>query len=152
MAGQLLADEQCKRVGERRLGAVLHLGKAALLVALLDTGAEVGRHALHAARADGLDTALLEERRQFLRPDSLVAVVMLSDENDCSLDFTGDGWRLGYSGDNGTSWNMPRAASACETDVHSPCCRPCIAEPGGPPAGCTAIESDPVCSQAMRHD
>jgi hypothetical protein len=33
----------------------------------------------------GTDTVLLQQRTDFLRPDSLVAVVLLSDENDCSV-------------------------------------------------------------------
>jgi hypothetical protein len=32
----------------------------------------------------GIDDDLLQQRAEFLRPDSLVAVVVLSDENDCS--------------------------------------------------------------------
>jgi hypothetical protein len=34
---------------------------------------------------DGTDTVLLKQRADFLRPDSLVAVISLSDENDCSV-------------------------------------------------------------------
>ncbi len=104
------------------------------------------------ARPVGTDTELLEERRQFLRPDSLLAIIMLSDENDCSLNFEGDGWFLAHNeGPNGR-WFMPRGTSVCETNPRDPCCRPCNPEPDGPPAGCSSIETDPVCSQAMRHD
>ncbi|MBI4704894.1 MAG: hypothetical protein HY744_27635 [Deltaproteobacteria bacterium] len=38
----------------------------------------------------GVDQDVLSERRDFLRPDSLVAIVMLTDENDCS--FRADGY------------------------------------------------------------
>ena len=34
---------------------------------------------------DGTDAVLLKQRADFLRPDSLVAVISLSDENDCSV-------------------------------------------------------------------
>ena len=37
------------------------------------------------ATADGTDSTLLKQRADFLRPDSLVAIVSLSDENDCSV-------------------------------------------------------------------
>ncbi len=34
---------------------------------------------------NGCDQTLLAQRKAFLRPDSLVAIVMLTDENDCSI-------------------------------------------------------------------
>src|SRR6185436_20106757 len=37
----------------------------------------------------GVDADLLTERAAFLRPDSAVAIVVLSDENDCSIRPTG---------------------------------------------------------------
>jgi hypothetical protein len=37
-----------------------------------------------------VDTEILAERQQFLRPDSLVAVIALSDENDCSVSDIGN--------------------------------------------------------------
>ncbi|MEO8180535.1 MAG: hypothetical protein ABI895_17000, partial [Deltaproteobacteria bacterium] len=39
-----------------------------------------------------LDDTLLDQREAFLRPDSLVAIVMLTDENDCSLQVGGQTW------------------------------------------------------------
>ena len=36
----------------------------------------------------GTDTELLNQRKDFLRSDSLVAIIMLSDENDCSLSYS----------------------------------------------------------------
>ena len=38
------------------------------------------------------DKTVLAQRQAFLRSDSLVAVVMLSDENDCSIRDDGQGW------------------------------------------------------------
>lgn len=99
-----------------------------------------------AARPDGIDTALLEERRQFLRPDSLVAIVMLSDENDCSLDFRGDGWGMAAIGEPGFRDHVARATSVCDTDPGSACCRPCAEEPNGPPTGCESMATDPNCA------
>ena len=40
----------------------------------------------------GVDDALLAQRKEFLRPNSLVAIVMLTDENDCSIRDTDVGW------------------------------------------------------------
>ncbi|MBN2191727.1 MAG: hypothetical protein JW751_02830 [Polyangiaceae bacterium] len=92
------------------------------------------------------DTVLLDQRRAFLRPDSLVAVVMLSDENDCSVAVGGSGHRVG------SSLPMPRGTAACEAaGPNDPCCRPCMAE-NAPPSGCVPIDQDPVCSVSMSHD
>jgi hypothetical protein len=47
----------------------------------------------------GLDQTLLDERKAFLRPDSLLAVLMLTDENDGSLLPAGRNWLpLAYAG------------------------------------------------------
>ncbi|HTA93110.1 MAG TPA: hypothetical protein VK745_26205 [Polyangiaceae bacterium] len=91
----------------------------------------------------GCDTTLLAQRKAFLRPDSLVAVVMLSDENDCSIQDEGVGWFVG------ASTPMPKATQACTANPNDPCCRSCAQnEPGGPPSGCMALSADPVCMGA----
>ena len=41
----------------------------------------------------GVDQAILSERAAFLRPDSLLGVVLMSDENDFSLEPVGENWR-----------------------------------------------------------
>jgi hypothetical protein len=68
----------------------------------------------------GTDTAILTQRAAFLRPDSLVAVIMLTDENDCSVKAGGQAW---YMAETGTA--MWRAASKCETTPSDPCCYSC---------------------------
>ncbi len=45
-----------------------------------------------AITSTGVDAELLAERAQFLRPDSELAVLMLTDENDASLHPTGQYW------------------------------------------------------------
>ncbi len=45
----------------------------------------VSGDATKGARGSGTDTTLLQQRAAFLRPDSLVAIVSVSDENDCSI-------------------------------------------------------------------
>ena len=81
----------------------------------------------------GIDDALLAERAAFLRPDSIVGVVLLSDENDCSLDPTYGGLVL-------KAEPFFRATSVCETDPDDACCVSCGMET---PAGCTP---DPICA------
>ncbi len=57
----------------------------------------------------GVDTELLAQRRAFLRPDSLLAVIILTDENDGSTQTTGKNW-VPLAKPAGT---MPRAFSSC---------------------------------------
>lgn len=87
------------------------------------------------------NTALLEQRANFLRPDSLLAIIMLSDENDCSiLDLDGT---QGFLATN-TNVRMPRASSACAEDPNAPCCRTCAAPA---PSGCPSNEEDSECQK-----
>lgn len=88
---------------------------------------------------DEVDDTLLQQRRDFLRPDSLVAIVSLTDENDCST-MTGSSWWKSLD----SGYRMPRANSACAEDPNSECCGPCSG--WKPPAHCTAIVDDPECS------
>jgi hypothetical protein len=84
----------------------------------------------------GLDAALLAQRAAFLRPSSALVVVMLSDENDCSMRLDGQLYRV--SG----SYVMPRGAAVCADNPNDPCCYSCDREP---PVGC---EADPVCTSS----
>lgn len=84
----------------------------------------------------GVDTDLLEQRAAFLRPDSLVAVVMLSDENDCSYRAEGIGWNTTQLSSNGSAI---RARKECATSPNGICCTPC----GYAPEECAP---DPSCS------
>ena len=43
----------------------------------------------NAAVPTGVDSILLSERANFLRPDSMLVILQLSDENDCSINETG---------------------------------------------------------------
>lgn len=95
----------------------------------------------------GINDTLLAQRNAFLRPDSSLAVVIFSDENDCSIQDSGLGWLVASASKPGAagSLRMPRATSTCDTDPNDPCCRSC-AESGPTPAGCTPIAQDSVCS------
>jgi hypothetical protein len=92
---------------------------------------------------------VLKQRAAFLRPNSVLAIVMLTDENDCSVaDEDGaQGWLVGYKGGvNGPSpWHMPYSTSACATDPSSQCCVPCGTSIV--PLGCPAPSEDEACLQ-----
>ena len=88
--------------------------------------------------ATGIDMELLAQRAAFLRPNSLVSIVMLTDENDCSIIDEEFGNFLANS-----KANMPRATAACAKDPNDRCCLPCTVD--GVPDGCTPIASDAAC-------
>ncbi len=81
----------------------------------------------------GTDQELLGQRADFLRPDSLVAVIVLSDENDCSID-------IGYQGYQDVIDTAPfyKQTDECAVDPNDRCCTSC-ALPN--PEGCAP---DPV--------
>jgi hypothetical protein len=87
----------------------------------------------------GINADLLTQRASFLRPDSAVAIVLLSDESDCSIRDDGVGWFVGSSS------RMPRSSAACDGNVNDPCCRSCAQKESAPPSGCLALAADSVC-------
>lgn len=89
---------------------------------------------------NGINQALLDQRKAFLRPDSAVAIVIVSDENDCSIRDDSVGWFVGANA------RMPLSTAACDADVNDPCCRSCAqSQSAAPPAGCPAIIDDVNC-------
>jgi hypothetical protein len=97
---------------------------------------------------------VLDQRRKFLRPDSLVAVVMLTDENDCSTFDGGIAWLAGQSrGQANSQFVLPKATSACNANPNDVCCRSCNSiEPNGPPPGCGPANQDLQCVPNPYHD
>jgi hypothetical protein len=89
---------------------------------------------------------VLAQRAAFLRPDSVVVIVMISDENDCSIvDENGtQGWLVSYKGGVGQplTFHMARASASCANDPNDKCCRPCSATPA---AGCPDNTTDSAC-------
>lgn len=86
-----------------------------------------------------VDQALLDQRGAFLRSRSNLAVIVLSDENDCSIAVP--------SMANGLFAPGPffRATSVCQASPNDPCCTSC----GIPtPAGCAP---DPSCEDMPRY-
>ncbi len=82
----------------------------------------------NATARKGSDDVVLKQRAAFLRPDSLVAIVMLTDENDCSIRDTDVGW---VSADN--TRTIPTGSTACATNPNDKCCYSCTT---GAPTGC----------------
>ncbi|MSP26132.1 MAG: hypothetical protein EXR75_13440 [Myxococcales bacterium] len=101
----------------------------------------------------GTDALLLEQRAAFLRPDSLVLIVTLSDENDCSVR-DGNSYFLAlqrYTPNTTNPYHLPKARAACATDPESPCCRSCGQTPDqncdssqDDCAGTVSAQDDPI--------
>jgi hypothetical protein len=89
----------------------------------------------------GIDSVVLEQRKQFLRPDSVVAIVMLSDENDCSI-VAENGFVGSYLTKIDLSHVVARGTSQCGANPNDPCCRSCAA---APTPGCP--DTDPECDK-----
>ncbi len=109
----------------------------------------------NAAHYTGVDTNVIQQRHDFLRPDSLVAVVMLTDEDDSFSDplaIGGEGWAFSTSNfpvssqsrSGGSGTTAPLPTSQCATNPADPACTSC-----GLAKGCNA--ADPAC-QAIKND
>jgi hypothetical protein len=108
------------------------------------------------AELDGIDDELLNQRQLFLRPDSLVVVLMLTDEDDSAVDprsFAGRGWSFEnstfpgsttYRAD-GLSTTAPRATRACDASPGAPACVSCGCKSSD--EACQAAKSDPSCAK-----
>ena len=85
----------------------------------------------------GTDMELLQERANFLRPDSSVVVLMLTDENDCSVQDDGYGWLVAHTAP------MFRATSECRTNPNDACCQSCAETAAN--VGCRPLNEDSEC-------
>lgn len=114
----------------------------------------VDGHATYGAPGE-VDGDLLEQRAAFLRPDSLVAVVVLSDEDDSSVDplaFQGTAWR--FEQGNVVSKQcpdcmlLPRATAACAEHPNAKECTSCVFAATDPSCaangGVYSPEQDPI--------
>jgi hypothetical protein len=94
------------------------------------------------ALPQGTDNLLLEQRKDFLRPDSLLAILMLSDENDCSTKEYGQFYYANQQRDPSNpnkNFYLPKARAECATNPNDPCCKSC----GQDQTGCPV---DPACN------
>ena len=82
----------------------------------------------------GVDQGVLDDRANFLRPDSLVAILMLTDENDCSFKPDGPGFNV-------MDGHFFKPTNVCASDPNDPCCYSCGQI--DPPQGCGAA---PECA------
>jgi len=90
------------------------------------------------AVVQGIDQTVLDQRKAFLRADSLVAIVMLSDENDCSIQDVGYGYLIASSSP------MFRSTSQCAANPNDNCCQSCGE---GNKKDCPAVASDAECAK-----
>ncbi len=110
----------------------------------------------NAAKYEGIDQTILQQRADFLRPDSLVAVVLLTDEDDSSVDplaIGGQGWAFA----NPTFPTSASVAGAQRDPLRGGSTAPkgttaCLTSPGS--ADCTscgfktpATQNDPRCKE-----
>lgn len=95
------------------------------------------------AVTSGVDQALLTQRGQFLRPDSLLVIVQVTDKTDASLKQYGVYPIFAQLVENNLPFHLPHASSDCTSiGPAAPCCYSC----GQPaPTGCTA---DPACTSS----
>jgi hypothetical protein len=74
---------------------------------------------------EGVDQVVLQQRKDFLRQDSLLSIIMLSDENDCSVIDGGQAFLALQALDGTGSFHLPRSTEACNTDPWSADCKSC---------------------------
>ncbi|WP_437540891.1 hypothetical protein WME97_25630 [Sorangium sp. So ce367] len=84
----------------------------------------------------GEDAVVKKQRADFLRPSSLLAILMLTDENDCSIREEGMDYLVAETAPGFRMWR-PRAE--CAQDPGNTCCRSCRQDQ----TGCT---EDPACT------
>jgi hypothetical protein len=142
-------------VGARGCGYEATLEAAYRFLVMPDPPAKITIGSNGKATYDGVDGTLLAQRAAFLRPDSVIALVMLTDDDDRSIDplsIGGQGWGFGaqqFPGSqtfraDGRSTTAPRGTSTCATSPSDPACTSC-----GFAASCNP--ADPAC-QAIKND
>src|SRR6185437_11030132 len=110
---------------------------------------------------DGIDTTLLKMRHDFLRPESLVAVIQLTDEEDSWSDplWDGDSQSGGYGwisrtqnfpyhpqDDTGVG---PRGTSECDANPNDPDCMSCVFGGSKKPVSGQLVSDDPNCKSCI---
>jgi hypothetical protein len=88
-----------------------------------------------------IDQTILVQRADFLRPDSLVVVIAVSDEDDCSLNDGGQNWTVLEPPRSGMSL-LKGGTQQCAQNPNDACCQSC-SQPQR--SGCPDISVDPNC-------
>ncbi len=138
-----VVSEMVSLAGERGCGYEATLESWYRFLVDPEPPADVVREADATVRL-GTDDTVLAQRAAFLRPDSSLAIVLLSDENDCSVRDDGIGWLQ-----TERTTRIPRGTAACADDPNDPCCRSCAINESAPPAGCVPLNRDPACQLAQ---
>jgi hypothetical protein len=127
---------------------VVPAGSPAIQVSKIDGSGEVFNVTANESYADELDQEILGQRANFLRQESLVAIVLLTDENDCSaMDgglYYGNsrfGWLLGNIVAGSTAPFSP-ASKECAQNPNDACCYSCLLPEANVPAQCQAGYAD----------
>jgi hypothetical protein len=95
---------------------------------------------------NGTDNALLQQRADFLRPDSLVSIMIMTDENDCSVVDGGQGFYALLPPVAGTGRSVLKpGTSRCKDNPNDKCCFNCGVQ--SPPPGCGDANGDPECQK-----
>jgi hypothetical protein len=96
------------------------------------------------AALNGTDKVLLAQRKDFLRPDSLVSIMIMTDENDCSVIDGSQGFYALLPPVAGTGRSVLKpGTSKCKDNPNDPCCFNCGVV--NQPNGCAPAASDPAC-------
>ncbi|MFO0591618.1 MAG: hypothetical protein U0441_28995 [Polyangiaceae bacterium] len=97
-------------------------------------------------KLEGVDKVVLDQRKAFLRPDSLLAIVQLSDEDDCSVRDTGQ-YYLALQGKraDGSPFTLPAPRSECAANPNDQCCFSCGQKGPKDSAGNDLCPPDPAC-------
>jgi hypothetical protein len=154
------AEQLVQGVGEAGCGLEAQLESTYRFLVQPDPWASVQINASKQAQYVGIDQDVLVQRKAFLRPDSLVAVVMLTDEDDSSADprsIGGQGWAFESSQfpgspvfrADGKTTTAPRATSSCPSNPASADCTSCgfAATCNPADAACQNIKNDPECQK-----
>ena len=154
------AETLVNGIGESGCGLEAQLESTYRFLVQPDPWQSVVVDAYNQAALQGVDTVLLQQRKAFLRPDSLVVVVMLTDEDDSTADpraLGGQGWAFmanQFPGStifrsDGKSTTAPRGTSACASNPGSADCTSCgfAATCNPADAACQKIKSDPECQK-----
>ncbi|MBX3188467.1 MAG: hypothetical protein KF819_15730 [Labilithrix sp.] len=143
------AEAIVRGIGQSGCGLEAQLESAYRFLVQPDPWQSITRDEKNRGAYAGVDEVLLKQRAAFLRPDSLVVVVLLSDEDDSSADpraVGGQGWAFmtkQFPGSNvfradGKTTTAPRATSACATNPGSADCDSCAL---------AASKDDPECKK-----
>lgn len=92
----------------------------------------------------GVDEVVLNQRADFLRRDSLVAIIAVTDENDYSFVDGGIGWVAAAKSRSDPVFYG--GASICKSNPNDRCCNNCKDDDL---AGCTPHAQDPACAKPL---